>query len=342
MKNKVGGKMKKKIINKKNIRDFLLINLGVFLMAFTYSVFIDRNNLVIGGVGGIATIFRSLLDGKKILGITISSSMIILFINCILLVFALIFVGKSFFLKTVYASVVYPVYVFIFESLFKIPTFENFIPNLSNIKTELIEALPNLSANSINVLTAGAYLLIIVFGGVLSGLGLGLALKKGASTGGVDIVQQILLVHFKIPFSVSLFLTDGLIVFVATFFFKDFFILLYGVIFIYISGHVLDAVAFSGFNSRAVYIITKEAEQVKEKIYEVLERGVTEVYSRGGYDQEDKKTLVCVMSNKEFYKMKSIILEIDERAFIYVVRASEVHGEGFTYDSPEAVGEKNE
>lgn len=332
--------MKKKIFTKRNVRDFLTINLGVFLMAFTYSVFIDRNNLVIGGVGGVATILRSALEGKSLFGVTISSSMLILVINLILLVIALIFVGKSFFIKTLYASLIYPVYVFIFETLFT--SIIDVIPNLSNIQNELIQAFPSLSHQAINVVMAGAYLLVIVFGAVLSGLGLGLALKKGASTGGVDILQQILLERFKIPFSISLFMIDGSIVLTASIFFGDFFILLYGVIFIYLSGVVLDAVAFSGFNSRAVYIITNDSKRVKEKIYEVLGRGVTEVYSRGGYAQDDKKTLVCVMSNNEFYKMKSLILDIDKRAFIYVVRASEVHGEGFTYDSPELVGEKHE
>ena len=113
--------------------------------------------------------------------------------------------------------------------------------------------------------------------------------------------------------------------------------ILYGFLFIYLSGVVLDAIVFSGFNSRAVYIITSDPEAVKNKIYSVLERGVTEIYSRGGYRQEDKKMLVCVMSNNEFYKMKTLILEIDKRAFIFVARVSEVHGEGFTYDSPEQV-----
>ncbi len=332
--------MIKKLFTKKNIRDFLIINLGVFLMAFTYSVFIDRNNLVIGGVGGMATILRKLITDLNIFKFEVSSSIIILIINVILLLFAYIFVGKDFFLKTVYASIVYPLYVFIFESLLK-PIMDT-IPNLSIIHSELINNFPELSNDAINVMMAGAYLLIIVFGAVLSGLGLGLALKKGASTGGVDIIQQILLNHLKIPFSVSLFIVDGSIVLTASIFFKNFFILLYGFIFIYLSGLVLDAIAFSGFNSRSVNIITNEPKRVKEKIYEVLGRGVTEVYSRGGYNMEDKKTLICVMSNKEFYKMKSLILEIDPRAFIYVVRASEVHGEGFSYDSPIQAVNNNE
>lgn len=324
--------MKKIKITKKYIKDFLIINLGVFLMAMAYSILIDRNKLVLGGVGGIATILSN-----AIIKLEINSSFIILIINLILLLMALIFVGKSFFLKTLYTSLIYPVYVFIFEKL--IILLEDVIPNLSSTKDELVITLSNISIGqeAVNVIMVGAYLLVIIFGAVISGFGLGLALKKGASTGGVDIIQQILLDKFKIPFSVSLLMVDGTIVTVAAIYFQDFFMILYGFLFIYLSGIVLDAIVFSGFNSRAVYIITSNPDAVKNKIYSVLERGVTEIYSRGGYKQEDRKMLLCVMSNNEFYKMKTLILEIDKRAFIFVARVSEVHGEGFTYDSLDQV-----
>lgn len=329
--------MKKIKITKKHIKDFLTINLGVFLMAMAYSILIDRNKLVIGGVGGIATILSNAITGLKI-----NSSFIILIINVVLLLIALIFVGKKFFLKTLYTSLIYPVYVFMFEKI--ILLLQDVVPDLSLTKEELAIKLSDiaLGQNAANAIMAGSYLLVIIFGAVISGFGLGLALKKGASTGGVDIIRQILLDRFKIPFSISLLMIDGTIVTVAAIYFKDFFMILYGFLFIYLSGVVLDAIVFSGFNSRAVYIITSDPEAVKNKIYSVLERGVTEIYSRGGYRQEDKKMLVCVMSNNEFYKMKTLILEIDKRAFIFVARVSEVHGEGFTYDSPEQVEKENE
>lgn len=329
--------MKKIKITKKHIKDFLTINLGVFLMAMAYSSLIDRNKLVIGGVGGIATILSNAITGLKI-----NSSFIILIINLVLLLIALIFVGKKFFLKTLYTSLIYPVYVFMFEKI--ILLLQDVVPDLSLTKEELAIKLSDiaLGQNAANAIMAGSYLLVIIFGAVISGFGLGLALKKGASTGGVDIIQQILLDRFKIPFSISLLMIDGTIVTVAAIYFKDFFMILYGFLFIYLSGVVLDAIVFSGFNSRAAYIITSDPEAVKNKIYSVLERGVTEIYSRGGYRQEDKKMLVCVMSNNEFYKMKTLILEIDKRAFIFVARVSEVHGEGFTYDSPEQVEKENE
>ena len=297
--------LQKKLFNKRQIKDFLMINLGVFLMAIAYSVFIDPNNLVIGGVGGIATLLKDILTDFTIFGMHITSSFIILIFNGILLVFAFLFIGKSFFLKTLYASIIYPVYIFILELVINLLG-DKFI-NLTLIANNL-QQQTNLDTTTIKVIMAGSYLVFVIFGAVISGIGLGLALKRGASTGGVDIIQQIFLKYFKIPFSASLIL---------------------------ISGFVLDSIAFSGFNSRAVNIITKEPLKIKQKIFEVLKRGVTEVYARSGYEEREFTMIVCIMSNKEFYKLKSIILEIDSKAFIYVTRASEVHGEGFSYDSPQ-------
>ena len=249
----------------------------------------------------------------------------------LLLVISLFAIGKDFFVKTLYASIIYPVYVFIWEKIIE-ALGDNFI-SLSAISNEIQTTL-NLSDTAIKIIMAGGYLLFIMFGAVLAGTGLGLALKKDASTGGVDIIQIILLKYLKIPFSVSLFIIDGSIVLSAALYFGDILTIFYGIAFIYISGTVLDSVAFNGFRSRSVSIITRKSTAVKEKIYEVLSRGVTEVYARGGYSEVDCKMLICVMSNSEFYKIKPLILEIDPSAFIYVNKASEVHGEGFTYDEP--------
>lgn len=319
------------IFKNKKFKDFLIINLGVFIMAAAYSLFIDSNNLIVGGVGGIATILKSALSDVTIWGMPINSSLIIFIINMILLILSLIFISKDFFLKTLYASIIYPVYIFFWEIIIKLLG-ENFI-SLSEIALEL-ETKLNLSTTATRVMMAGGYLLYILFGSVMVGTGLGLAVKKGASTGGVDIIQRIFLKYLKVPLSISLFIIDGTIVLSAALYFQDILTILYGVAFIYLSGYVLDSVAFSGFNSRSVNIVTKEHVKVKEKIYEVLNRGVTEVYARGGYVQEDCIMIVCIMSNHEFYKIKPIILEIDPRAFIYVTRASEVHGEGFSFDKP--------
>ena len=321
-------KENKKLLTKNNIKDFLIINFGLILMALGYGIFVDPNNLIIGGVGGIATLLKEVMGEITILGFHIKSSFIILVLNVILLIIALLFVNKSFFIKTIYTSIAYPFYIFLLEIILDL--FGNTFINITEVVKELTES-GLFSPSTIKIMTSGAYIVYIIFGAVLSGIGIGLVLKKGSSTGGVDILQQICLQYLKIPFSISLIIIDGLIVVLSAIYFNDIFIILYGIIFILISGFILDSVTFNGFNSRTVNIITKEPELVKQKIYDLIDRGVTELYAKGGYYGKDFKLLICVMSNKEFYKIKEEVLKIDERAFIYVARSSEVHGEGFTY-----------
>lgn len=309
----------KKLFTKKNLKEFFFINIGVFLMAAAYSLLLDPNNIVIGGVGGIATIMKDITG--------ISSSLFIFILNGVLLIVALICVDRSFFLKTIYASLIYPVYSYLCELLYK-----NFLSSsLPNILKFQIDN-PNLDTN---IASAGAYLVVVIFGAVITGFGLGLAIRNGSSTGGVDIIQKILLKYCKIPFSVSLIIIDGSIVFASGIYFHNAFVILYGAIFIFVSGYVMDSIIFSGFNARCVNIVTTKPEEIKEQIFKILGRGITIVAAKGGYTGNDKTILVCVMHNQEFYKMKEIIRSIDEKAFIYITRASEVHGEGF---SPEIVG----
>lgn len=312
--------MKKGIFSKQKIKEFLLINLGVFIMAAAYSILLDPNKIIVGGVGGLATILSIMVEES---GHSFSPSIFIAVINIVLLILALIFVSKEFFIKTIYASIVFPLFTFIWELIY-----DNFLTGLLPDLTNIPDALDGVIDTRIYF--AGAYLVIVLIGSIMSGVGLGLAIRNGSSTGGVDIVQKILHKYLKMPFSASLIIVDGLIVALAGIYFTDIFTIIYGAMFIYISGFVMDSIIFSGFNSRCVNIVTEKPEEVKEQIFKVLNRGVTIVHAIGGYTGINKPVIVCVMSNNEFYKMKEIIRTIDPKAFIYVTKASEVHGEGFS------------
>lgn len=312
--------MKKGIFSKQKIKEFLLINLGVFIMAAAYSILLDPNKIIVGGVGGLATILSIMVEES---GHSFSPSIFIAVINIALLILALIFVSKEFFIKTIYASIVFPLFTFIWELIY-----DNFLTGLLPDLTNIPDALDGVIDTRIYF--AGAYLVIVLIGSIMSGVGLGLAIRNGSSTGGVDIVQKILHKYLKMPFSASLIIVDGLIVALAGIYFTDIFTIIYGAMFIYISGFVMDSIIFSGFNSRCVNIVTEKPEEVKEQIFKVLNRGVTIVHAIGGYTGINKPVIVCVMSNNEFYKMKEIIRTIDPKAFIYVTKASEVHGEGFS------------
>lgn len=293
----------KKYFTKEHIKDWSIVTLGNLLVAFSFSFFLDPNNLVIGGTTGLATILRELFS--------IDPSITAFVINTALLILGLFLLGKEFFIKTVYSTLVFPVMIKLFNLLY----------NLITPKGEILISDP---------------MLVILFSSLILGIGIGLVLRQGGTTGGTEVGQKILLKYMHIPFSVSLFLIDGVIILLGALLIKeegqfmDFHMVLYAVIFAYISGLVMDQIVFSGFNSRAVNIISDKNEEIKQRILNDFERGVTEVKVVGGYTNNDKTKLVCLLSSNEFYKLKGIIHEIDPNAFFYVVRASEVSGEGFT------------
>lgn len=334
---------KKKIFTKENIKRFILINFGVILMSFAYAMFVDPHNLIVGGTSGLATLFSGIPVLEKInftiFGETFGSSQIFLLaFNSILLLFALLFVNKGFFFNSLYVSIAYPVFSLGFAFLYE-KTFKEYFIDMETIATIAKQIVDNkdlgfttLDVNMLtNVLQIGPYLLLIIFGSVLSSIGIGIALKNGSSTGGVDILQKIFLDKFKIPFSVSLVMIDGTIVLLSTIYFGNIFVLLYGVIYILISGIIIDLIVFNGFNSRCVNIITEQAEEIKDAVINRFDRTVTEVNAIGAYTGKEKKLLVCVMANNEFFQLKSLVEQIDPKAFIYTTRANEVHGEGFSY-----------
>lgn len=306
---------------KRKIKDFLMINIGVLLFSLSFVFLMEPNNQVYGGVTGISIVITALLPAWE------RASYFILFLNLILLLLGLLFVSKEFFVKTLYCSFASFAFPWILEWC---------------LTDNVLDILRNLFQNN--------GFLIVTISAVVAGYGLGLALKGGASTGGTDILQAILYKHFHMPYSKSLILVDCSIVVFGSVILCCFggvsvldtvISLLYAIIYIIISGYIMDAVVFSGFNVRAVYIITKENEKVKDFIMKELERGVTIIPSVGAYTNINREMLMTVISSREYYLLKDVVYSVDDKAFVYTVRASEVHGEGFSYDSPEQESTSN-
>ena len=290
-----------KFLKNEKVQSFLYILMGTALVAFSYSFFLSPNGLVIGGVSGIGVIFYE----KQ----WFNDSLIMLIINGALLVVSLLLIGKEFFMKTVFASLAYPVFTFIFGVLYSLLN-----KHFSVFDFTLLDPM-----------------LVTIFSSISMGIGLAICLKHGASTGGTDTIQRLFFDKFKIPYSVTLYIVDGTIILLGFFILQQKLdLLFYEIIFSVICGILMDSIIFSGFNSRAVYIISDKNEEIKESILKDFERGVTQIRVVGGYTNEEKSKLVCILSSSEFYKLKAIIHEVDPKAFFYVVRASEVSGEGFT------------
>ena len=175
--------------------------------------------------------------------------------------------------------------------------------------------------------------LIVLFSAILMGIGLGMVVKSGGTTGGSEVVQKVLFKFFHLPYSTSLYILDGVVIVSGLLFqIVDLQTFLYAIVFTYLSGVVIDAVIFSGFNKRAVYIISDEIEAVKEEILHSFERGLTSIRVVGEYSKNERTMLVCVLSSSEYFKLRNFVEKVDPKAFFFVVRASEVRGEGFSYD----------
>ena len=172
-------------------------------------------------------------------------------------------------------------------------------------------------------------LLGAVFGGVLLGVGLGLILRGGATTGGTDMAARMLHKKFQhISVGTILFSIDCISVLMAGISIEVEYAL-YALICIYISDKVVDMVFNGVTHEKACYIISNQHEAIKQEIMIKLERGVTVLHAEGGWSGEKRPVLLCVLSAQEVVRVKAIVRTADEPAFVFISDAHEVLGEGF-------------
>ena len=164
-----------------------------------------------------------------------------------------------------------------------------------------------------------------VFGGVMYGFGLGMIFKAGFTTGGTDIVNQILSKYAKMSIGKSMLLCDGTIVLLSGLVFGATHVM-YAIIVLYIMSFISDRVILGVSDSKAFYIITDKEETIKEYILNVLNHGVTVFNAQGGYKKDNQTVLMCVLPTKDYYRLKAGINEIDSEAFVVVTDAYEVYG----------------
>ena len=304
-----------KKMNKK-VKNFIFINIGVMGLALSFSFFLSPFDLVTGGIGGIAINILNILERVGIVidasSRTIVESAIMMGVNLLLLFISLFLIGKEFFFKTLYCTVAYPIYSFLFGELARIVKF-----------TELL----HVESNNI-----GGMLIIVLFSALLSGVSIGIAIKYGASTGGIDIVEQVMFKYFNVPYSTTLFVCDGITIIIASILSMNLLPICYGAIYVWLMGKLIDSVVFGGFRSYSVSIITSKPDIIKAYILENINRGLTIVEAVGGYTGNDLKMIICVMTSSEVSENRGNIKSLDENAFMYITQTSEVSGIGFTKD----------
>ncbi len=171
-------------------------------------------------------------------------------------------------------------------------------------------------------------LLGALFGGIVVGLGIGLVFKGNASTGGTDLLAQIITKYTGLTLGTSVLLIDGIIAISAAVVF-DLEKGLYALIGLYVTTKTIDIIQLGFSQSKMVYIITLKQDEVREAIYAEVNRGVTKLQAFGGYTGEARPVLMVVVYQTEFTKLKQLIKSVDPSAFVIVSDAYEVLGEGF-------------
>lgn len=281
----------KEIYKKDRLVRYSSFLLGLFIIAFAFNVFILPNNIVYG-VGGIAVILKNMYNFDPATVILISS--------LLLLVLSLIFMGVDKTSHTVIGSLLYPLFVKLSEWIIPLVDFEN---------TETF--------------------IVIIYGAILTGFGLGLIFKAGFTTGGTDILNQIVAKYFKLSIGNSMFFTDGIIILCGFFVFgwQDF---MYSVLAMYIISVMTDKVILGISQSKAFYIITDNETSVKKYVLDHLSHGVTVIEARGGFTGNFQKMILCIIPTREYFKAKEGIQALDPNAFFLVTDAYEV-SEGMFY-----------
>lgn len=276
------------------VRDVLLIAAGSALFAFGYDSFQLPNGLAAGGVSGIATIIFAL--GQRA-GLYIPVGIQTIAMNVILLSLVVKQGSRRYLAKTV-AGVV-----------------------LSGLFTDLLQPV-------VPVLGEGELLLCALWGGVVTGVGLGLVFMAGGNTGGTDIIAQLVSKRTGIALGTMMIVVDGAIVAASApvFSVEN---ALYAAISMFICGKAIDAVVDGPRSARAAYIISQEHERIARAIMDDLDRGCTEIEAKGSWSGERRPMLMCVMGRSETTKLKDIVAEIDPDAIVVIAEIHEVFGEGF-------------
>ena len=172
--------------------------------------------------------------------------------------------------------------------------------------------------------------LACIYGGVLIGLGTAIILKVNSSTGGTELIGNIIKTYNPhISMSRNLMIIDMVIIVLNILFFREIEIGLYSVIAIYLYGKMIDIVFEGVYYTKLLFIISDKNQEISDKIGQEVKRGVTGLYGKGMYSNKDKLILICAASRSDISKIKNIAKDIDERCFIVVANAREVLGEGF-------------
>ena len=274
-------------------RNWASILFGNALYSLAVALFLEPAGLITGGATGIA------LAIGRLTGLPISG--LLLFINLAMLVWGWAVLGRAFALNTLASSVLSPAFLGLFEGLLA-----------GRVLTEDI-------------------FLCTVFSGLGIGVALGLVIRSGASTGGLDIPPLVLNKWFKLPVSATM-LTFDIAVLLVQAVFSPVQQVLYGVVMVLIHTIVMDKMLMLGASRTEVKIVSSQSDAICAAILAQLDRGVTILHGEGGYTREPSAVLLSIVSNRELPRLEKLAHSIDPTCFLIVSHVTEVSGRGFSLD----------
>lgn len=272
----------------------LLTIIGTFIMAVAVNLVYEPMNIVPGGVSGLSIVIKKVTEGIVEGGIPVWITTAV--INVPLFVLAWHVKGKDFIARTLIATVSFTI------ALAVIPSYG---------------------------IIANDYILATLFGGVLTGAGLGLVFYTGGSTGGTDLLGAIFNFYFP-QYSVGQFLRviDSCVILLgATIFGIN--SALYAIITTFVVTKIMDSILEGVKFAKLAYIISDKHDELSDMVLNQMDRGATLIEAEGCYTKKEKRMLMCVVSNKQVVRLKELVSEIDEEAFIIITDAREVMGRGF-------------
>ena len=278
---------------KKHMNTVFGVLVGNAILAFTVAAFIIPHGVIMGGATGIGLTIAHYVP--------VDLSIIIFIVNSILFVLGAAVLGKKFAVATIASTFIYPTFLSIVQ---KIPGIDGLTDNL---------------------------MLATLYAGALLGVGIGLIVRLGSSTGGTDIVALVLNKWFHIPVAGLLYVIDFLVLGVQVFF-SDTEQIMYGVLMLVLETAILNKVMLLGQSQIQLFIISEEYEHIREKMLKELDAGVTMVHVETGYGQENQKGVLCIIPNRKLYSVKELVQSIDPKAFITITQINEVRGRGFSME----------
>lgn len=264
---------------------------GNFLYALTVKLFLLPTELVTGGTTGIALVVNHYWG--------VSISLFVLVFNVIMLLLGWLILGKAFAFTTLASTFLYPASLELCDRIFG------------------------------DLVLTDDILLCTIFSGLGIGIALGIVIRSGASTGGMDIPPLVLQKLTRIPVSVSMYVFDFCILLLQAII-RPVESILYGIVLVLIYTIVLDKMMLIGSTRTELKIVSSKSKEICDAIQHQVDRGVTLLDGEGGYLHKETQIVLSVISNRELIKVEKIVRDIDPECFMVVSRVSEVSGRGFS------------